>query len=75
MRHKKENPETVKIITDILLRLNRIETRLYALEAVQLAGEENWLNDLIDYVNSRNFSISPNEVAKEEFENALKEAN
>ena len=52
MRHKKENPETVKIITDILLRLNRIETRLYALEAVQLAGEENWLNDLIDKVNS-----------------------
>ena len=52
MRRKKENPETVKIITDILLRLNRIETRLYALEAVQLAGEENWLNDLIDKVNS-----------------------
>ena len=52
MRRKKENPETVKIITDILLRLNRIETRLYALEAVQLAGEDNWLNDLIDKVNS-----------------------
>ena len=44
-------------------------------EAQELADDNNWLNELIDYVNSRNFSISPNEVAKEEFEDALKEAN
>ena len=44
-------------------------------EVNELAADDNWLNELIDYVNSQKCSIDPFEMAKEEYEDALKEAN
>ena len=48
--------ETVKLITDILIRLNKIESRLDTLENKEelktIAFDDNWLNDLIDEVNA-----------------------